>query len=185
MENWVTEFKEAGRVTAIIDVIGCLKIMPIDLAVLKASSIGQTIGKLRKHTDTRLKQEASTLVESWKRIVDASIAKGEAVTAAKKKSADQTTMDESAAKKAKKVSSMSQRNEMACLLHRCKMCILSCTACIDPLELSWGQLAFALFVSLHQIAKIAFDHVPCAGARCESGGYRHSSDRSGVEVISA
>lgn len=41
LEKWVVQFRDEAKLSALITVIGCLKMLPVDLQALKASSIGQ------------------------------------------------------------------------------------------------------------------------------------------------
>ncbi|GIL60344.1 hypothetical protein Vafri_14963 [Volvox africanus] len=92
LERWVIQFRDEGRHPALVKVIGCLKMLPIDLTALKGSSIGQTVGKLRKHANQGVRSAAAELVEQWKGVVDRSVGKGEARHTVKSK-ADSSSQD--------------------------------------------------------------------------------------------
>ncbi|EFJ45194.1 hypothetical protein VOLCADRAFT_118487 [Volvox carteri f. nagariensis] len=85
LERWVIQFRDEGRHPALVKVISCLKMLPIDLIALKGSSIGQTVGKLRKHTNQAVRAAAAELVDQWKSVVDRSVGKGEARQGGKSK----------------------------------------------------------------------------------------------------
>lgn len=78
LEGWVIEARDAQKPGAAVKIIECLAILPVDLETLRKSSIGQTIGKLRKHESSDLKAAAAKLVERWKKVVDSTAATGPA-----------------------------------------------------------------------------------------------------------
>lgn len=74
LEGWVIEARDAQKSAAAVKIIECLAVLPVDLETLRKSSIGQTIGKLRKHESSELKAAAGKLVERWKKVVDSTSA---------------------------------------------------------------------------------------------------------------
>ncbi|KXZ49398.1 hypothetical protein GPECTOR_21g624 [Gonium pectorale] len=78
LESWVVQYRDEGKHSAVVKVMECLKRLPVDLSALRGSSIGQTVGKLRKHAQAEVRTAASALVDQWKSVVDRSVGKGDA-----------------------------------------------------------------------------------------------------------
>jgi len=56
-----------------MDLLGTLSGIPIDINILKESQIGATISKLRKHSNPNISSSGKQLVKKWKKIATAQI----------------------------------------------------------------------------------------------------------------
>ncbi|KAJ1960598.1 transcription elongation factor TFIIS [Dipsacomyces acuminosporus] len=65
----LTDAYESGKKTAIQDILKQLHAISVDEKLLRTTSIGQTVGKLRTHEDAAVAAQAKKLVHKWKKDV--------------------------------------------------------------------------------------------------------------------